>query len=158
MDRSLPLLVIGLIFGGAIGFTFAASQGITLDGHHHGNETHTNSHEAHHEALEVPDGTTAPTIAIAIEPDPVSGWNLEMQTTNFRFSPENAGQDHKTGEGHGHLYIDDTKTARLYGPWFHIPTLPSLPITITVGLYTNDHRPLGQNGTPIQASVIVEGE
>ena len=33
MDRSLWLLIIGLIFGGGIGFVTAAGNGITLDGH-----------------------------------------------------------------------------------------------------------------------------
>jgi hypothetical protein len=36
MDRSIPMLLIGLVFGGGIGFTVAASNGITLDGHDHG--------------------------------------------------------------------------------------------------------------------------
>ena len=35
MDRSLWLLVIGLVFGSGIGFVIAAGNGITLDGHDH---------------------------------------------------------------------------------------------------------------------------
>ncbi len=40
MDRSIPMLLIGLIFGGGIGFAVAAGNGITLDGHDHGKPGH----------------------------------------------------------------------------------------------------------------------
>ncbi|SIQ54773.1 hypothetical protein SAMN05421641_10988 [Paracoccus thiocyanatus] len=40
MDRSIPMLLIGLIFGGGMGFVAAAANGITLDGHHHGAHDH----------------------------------------------------------------------------------------------------------------------
>ena len=36
MDRSIPMLLIGLVFGGGVGFAVAAGNGITLDGHDHG--------------------------------------------------------------------------------------------------------------------------
>ena len=36
MDRSLALFAIGLVFGGGIGFAIAASNGVTFDGHDHG--------------------------------------------------------------------------------------------------------------------------
>lgn len=35
MDRGLALFLIGLIFGGGLGFLVAAGNGITLDGHDH---------------------------------------------------------------------------------------------------------------------------
>ncbi|MDW4496468.1 hypothetical protein R5H30_00625 [Sulfitobacter sp. D35] len=36
MDRGLFLFLIGLVFGGGIGFLLAAGYGVTLDGHDHG--------------------------------------------------------------------------------------------------------------------------
>ena len=36
MNRTLALFAIGLIFGGGIGFALAAGNGITFDGHDHG--------------------------------------------------------------------------------------------------------------------------
>ena len=35
MDRSIAMLLIGLIFGFGLGFVVAAANGITLDGHDH---------------------------------------------------------------------------------------------------------------------------
>jgi len=35
MNTGIPLLAVGLVFGGGIGFTIAAANGITLDGHDH---------------------------------------------------------------------------------------------------------------------------
>ncbi|MCY3830692.1 MAG: hypothetical protein OXF89_16305 [Rhodospirillaceae bacterium] len=35
MPRSLALLIIGLFFGGGIGFFLAAANNVALDGHHH---------------------------------------------------------------------------------------------------------------------------
>jgi len=35
MDRRLSMLLIGLLFGGGIGFTIAAGNGVTFDGHDH---------------------------------------------------------------------------------------------------------------------------
>lgn len=40
MDRGLALFLIGLLFGGGIGFVAAAGLGVTLDGHDHGAHDH----------------------------------------------------------------------------------------------------------------------
>ena len=40
MDRTIAMLCIGLIFGGGIGFTIAAGNGITFDGHDHADPSH----------------------------------------------------------------------------------------------------------------------
>ncbi len=38
MDRSIAMLLIGLIFGGGLGFVVAAANGITLNGHDHSHD------------------------------------------------------------------------------------------------------------------------
>ena len=35
MNRTLSLFVIGLVFGGGLGFAIAAGNGVTFDGHDH---------------------------------------------------------------------------------------------------------------------------
>lgn len=51
MDRSIAMLIIGLIFGGGLGFVIAAANGITLNGHDHshdhGSESATNEPHSH---------------------------------------------------------------------------------------------------------------
>lgn len=49
MDRSIAMLLIGLVFGFGLGFVVAAANGITLDGHDHsadhgGHEEHGHRH------------------------------------------------------------------------------------------------------------------
>lgn len=44
MDRSIAMLIIGLIFGGGLGFVVAAANGITLNGHDHGSEAPAEAH------------------------------------------------------------------------------------------------------------------
>lgn len=155
MDRSLPLLLIGLVFGGGIGFVIAASNGVTLDGHDHATD-HGAAETMHHDHTEtVPVTGPPPTLALSVVADPASGWNLHVDLGNFRFAPENASKAAVSGEGHAHIYANDTKIARLYGPWHHIATLPDGDVTIRVGLYTNDHKALTKDGKPISQSVTI---
>jgi len=106
MERSIALLVIGLIFGGGIGFVIAAGNGITLDGHDHEMhevelaDTHDHAHET---MMPLPSDGTAPGLDIAILKDAASGWNLHMTTRNFHFAPDHASGPHVDGEGHAHV-------------------------------------------------------
>lgn len=144
-------MLIGLVFGGGIGFVIAASNGVTLDGHDHAVD-HDTQHD-HSATVDV--SGDAPTLSMSITADPASGWNLHLDVTNFRFAPEHAGQLPVTGEGHAHLYVNDTKIARIYGPWFHIDTLPEGQATVRAALYSNDHKALTTNGTPINQTLTV---
>lgn len=162
MNTALPMLAIGLIFGGGIGFTIAAANGITLDGHdhsaHHGAMDHGGAeHAALHEAiLALPEDGDAPRLAIAVDQDPMSGWNLQIITENFTFSPENASRDHIPGEGHAHVYIDGVKLGRFYGPWVHLDGLPEGTVEVRVGLFSNDHRQLSVGDAALSETVIIE--
>lgn len=163
MNRTLSLFVIGLIFGGGIGFTIAAGTGATFDGHDHGDPSHhaagmahgASDHAAMHDTpVDVP-AADAPQVAIAITPDPMAGYNLHIMTENFTFSPQNASRTNVTGEGHAHVYINGQKLGRVYGPWMHLDGLPKGEVEIEVSLNTNDHSPLAVNGTPIAASQTI---
>jgi hypothetical protein len=151
-----------------LAFSCAFGSGLTLlnpavadPGHDHAmpEATADNSHgsiDHHHGMMEVPTGLPIPSVAIQVYPDPVSGWNLEIQTTNFRFAPENVNQANQPNQGHGHLYINGEKVSRVYGSWLHLPELPSGRNQITVGLNANNHATLTHNGSPIDSTVVVE--
>lgn len=47
MDRSIAMLLIGLIFGGGLGFVVAAANGITLNGHDHSHDHGTEASVPH---------------------------------------------------------------------------------------------------------------
>lgn len=166
MDRTIPILLIGLVFGGGIGFTLAAANGITLDGHDHGDPSHhagaqaLHAHAAaghdHGMPLSLPGGADAPTLGIAVEKDPVSGWNLQMKTAHFTFAPEHAGSAHVPGEGHVHVYANGVKIGRFYGSWVHLDDLPPGRVTLEVTLNANDHRPLAVDGAPVASRAIID--
>ncbi|MDG1170919.1 MAG: hypothetical protein P8N14_17140 [Sulfitobacter sp.] len=161
MSRSLSLFAIGLVFGGGIGFVIAAGNGVTFDGHDHGDPAHHGADADHammHDTpLDVP-AADAPQLSIMVTPDPVAGHNLHVMTGNFTFSPERASLANVTGEGHAHVYINGEKQGRLYGPWMHLDDLPKGEVEVKVTLSTNDHRPLAVNGTPVFAAQMITVE
>jgi hypothetical protein len=152
VTRALALFLIGLVFGGGAGFLLAASQGVTLDGHDHGDPAqHGAVTHQHGEMLEV----ASAGLSIDLQPDPTGGWNLHIQPTGFRFAPEHAGGPPVPGEGHAHVYANGGKIARAYGPWMHIASLPPGRVELSVTLTTNDRRPIAVDGRPVQAAVAV---
>ncbi len=127
---------------------------------HHENDDHHGDHhqgdDHHHESLEVPMGQPVPAIVLVVHPDAVRGWNLELQTTHFRFAPEQVNQANQPNVGHGHLYINGERISRVYGNWLHLPQLPPGRTEITVSLNANGHEALTYQGELIQDTVIVE--
>jgi len=83
----------------------------------------------------------------------MSGWNIQIETSNFSFAPEHASNVHEPGEGHAHLYINGKKIARMYGPWIHVPELLKARNTIKVTLNTNDHQTITVDGKPVEKSI-----
>jgi len=165
MDRSIAMLAIGLIFGGGIGFVIAAGNNVTLDGHEHSEAsgqipsmsqdmsqgTAQGGAHAHADNLMLDGDATVPELTIQVLEDVVSGWNLKLDVSNFRFAPENAGLAHVPGEGHAHVYVNGVKIARIYGVWMHIASLPEGAV-VEVTLNANDHRQLAVGDQPIKAS------
>ena len=151
MMRALALLLIGFVFGGGAGFVLGTSQSgapeevPVMD--------HSEHQHVHGEGLEMDAGTSAPTLAIDLRPDPVAGWNLHIRTSNFVFAAERAGEAHVPGEGHAHVYVNGEKVARAYGDWFHLDNLPAGPVELEVTLTSNDHRSLIVEGSPLSATL-----
>jgi len=99
----------------------------------------------------------APTIvAFRIVKDTVGGWNVFVATRNFEFAPELVNGPHVDNKGHAHLYIDGSKLARLYGPAYHIESLPFGPHEMKVVLNTNGHEEYAIRGRPIQAVLAID--
>lgn len=101
-------------------------------------------------------GQPVPSLQLVVHPDAKQGWNLELQVSNFRFAPELINQANQPNMGHGHLYINGEKQGRVYGPWLHLPHLPSGQNTITVSLNANGHEALTHQGQPIAATIVIE--
>jgi hypothetical protein len=127
----------------------------------HGHGTSAGPHAAHaaheHGRLEIGPGEPVPSVEVAAAPDLKNkGWNLRIETDNFRFAPEHASGEHVPGEGHGHLYVDGEKVTRLYGEWHFLGTLSPGRHTIRVTLNSNDHNDYVSNGEVIAAETTVD--
>lgn len=164
MNRPVAMLLIGLIFGGGIGFTIAAGTGVTLDGHDHGaqllgdaghhSEPMKSDDHNHSQIISLPEGPNAPTLRIeAFRDGP--GWNLHVIVTNFELTPERVGSKHVAGEGHGHVYLNGVKQARLYSEWYHIDKVPDGDVVVRVTLNSNDHSALSVEASLIEATLIL---
>lgn len=103
--------------------------------------------------VEITDPGKIPTIDLQLVEDESSGYALHIQTTNFRFAPENTGKAYVEGEGHAHIFIDNQKTGRAYSPWVYIEPLTKGSHQIKVTLNTNDHRLFLVEGKPVEAVI-----
>jgi hypothetical protein len=111
-----------------------------------------------HGGFEIPEGEAVPTVEVLATQDAVSGWNLQVITTDFIFAPERAGREFVLGEGHAHLYVDGEKRDRLYGPWYHLDNLAPGEHTIEVTLNGNNHAVYQSGGRPISHEITIDGE
>jgi hypothetical protein len=107
----------------------------------------------HDMKMEVKNKQNPPTIQLKIEPDMMDGWNLQIQTQNFKFTPENVGKHSMDAEGHAHLYINGQKIARIYSNWYHLEGLPSGKHIIRITLNTNHHGTFTWNGKNIESEI-----
>ncbi|QFU09736.1 hypothetical protein PARPLA_00701 [Rhodobacteraceae bacterium THAF1] len=151
--RALALGVIGLVIGVGLGVFLAVSQGWEMAGHDHSDPAHHGAgmDHAHDMPLDV-SGSDAPSLTVEATPDPMAGWNLYLEPTNFTFAPESASGDHVAGQGHAHVYVDGVKLGRFYGPWVHVPTGGYVQVTLT----SNDHRPLAVDGEAVAVDLTLD--
>ena len=142
----LLMIVTGLV----VGVCFSV---LSNDSHH--GELHSMAHPAsHHGTLSIDQDDIIPSIKqLVLTKDPMSGWNLFIDTENFRFSPDHVGTAHVPGEGHAHLYINGQKVARLYSPWFYLPATEDPMLEIKVTLNANSHEVMQRKGKSIALSM-----
>ena len=145
-----PLPVIAGIFLLYLGSAHAAG----MHGSHAG-QMAAGQHGMAHGAIEVGNAPNPPTVKVAVRPDAKAGWNLQVQTQNFRWAPERASAQHVAGEGHAHLYIDGKKITRLYGEWYFLPSLRPGSHMIRVTLNANTHEDYTVGGRLVEDVVTV---
>ena len=130
------------------GEPITATAVFTVPAHDHG-------HHSHDAPEELEYAGDAPTLEVRVEPDPKSGHNVFVTLDGMTLSAEHASGDHFDGEGHLHIYANGQKLGRLYGLATHVPALPDGEVEISVGAYSNDHRPYVVDGEPVSASTTI---
>ncbi|MFG6518923.1 hypothetical protein ACGYLX_15855 [Sulfitobacter sp. 1A13496] len=110
-----------------------------------------------HPLREVAAGLPVPTITHLVFPDEMDGYNVQVLTENFTFTPSAINKDVVENKGHAHLYINGEKISRVYGNWVHIPSnlLVAGANAVSVTLNANDHSEWAKDGKSIGSTVIV---
>ena len=102
-----------------------------------------------HGGLYEMDAADAPTLHLRLIRLKTGGVIIRAITENFVFTPDNIDKPPVAGAGHGHLYIDGEKIGRVLGKWHLVDSLPQDAETLSVTLYSNDHRAYAVDGIPI---------
>ena len=116
-------------------------------------QAHTHKHG--HNQIEVSTMADKPSVTLQAKRDAMGGWNIHIETINFRFAPENVNGHPTAGEGHAHLYVDGMKVTRVYGPWFFLSELPAGTHSLEVTLNANDHSGFVLKGEPVADSIDI---
>lgn len=117
------------------------------------------AHDGHvHKTHDVAAKGAPEIVEFRVVKDAVEGWNVFFATRNFAFAPELVNTRHVEGKGHAHLYINGSKLARLYGPAYHIDSLPFGPHEMKIVLNTNMHEEYAILGRPIQAVLSIDAQ
>ena len=155
MKKSQFLQLLFISIGLLIGSYFSKRNFALHQEEAHGfSRTHKNMS---HGLLDVSRDSIIPAIVkLELTKDPMSGWNLFIETTNFKFTPENVNQPHQSGTGHAHLYINGQKYARVYSPYFYLPDLVGGKNELRVTLNANGHENLALKEKPIEKTVIIK--
>ena len=101
------------------------------------------------------EGDEQPSLYLSVQPYDSYGWVVIYNANNFTFNAENASSQHIQGEGHGHLYVNDVKIARLYGEPYYLRDLNMGANTIRITLNTNNHLSYVFNGAAIEKNVEI---
>ena len=101
------------------------------------------------------EGDDQPSLYLSVQPYDSYGWVVIYNANNFTFNAENASSQHIQGEGHGHLYVNDVKIARLYGEPHYLRDLNMGANTIRITLNTNNHLSYVFNGAAIEKNVEI---
>ena len=110
-----------------------------------------------HPPLAVSQDAPVPTVTHLVFPDPMGGYNVQILTRNFQFTPANINRDPQDNEGHAHIYINDVKYARIYSDWFNLPASALLPgeNQVKVTLNANNHSEWSVDDIPVSSTVSV---
>lgn len=114
-----------------------------------------NAHQ--HPALEVSAQAPTPNVTHLVFPDVMGGYNVQILSSNFTFTPAAINRPPEDNEGHAHIYVNGAKVARVYSNWFHLSDslLNAGENEVRVTLNANNHSEWAVNGVPISSVVQV---
>jgi len=115
---------------------------------------------AHHGGVRIiAEDLPKPSVTHLAFPDRVDGYNVQILTKDFNFSPESVDLAVTKNTGHAHIFVNGRKVARVYSEWYHLPASYLEPGTnlVTVTLNANDHSFWAtSDGVVITSTIRVE--
>lgn len=106
----------------------------------------------HHGAALAVEATPSPILALTVLETPSSeGFEVGLGLENFEFLVAADDAEHVPNQGHAHVYLNGLKLGRLYEDTLRVGGLKSGDYSLRIGLFTNDHRPYGLAGDPVEA-------
>ena len=110
-----------------------------------------------HPVLNVSDTSLTPSVNHLVFPDAMDGYNVQIMTQNFKFTPASINRAVVENEGHAHIYVNGEKIARVYSNWYHLSTdlFKSGVNLVSVTLNANDHSEWAVNNETIASTVRV---
>jgi hypothetical protein len=110
-----------------------------------------------HPLLPVSADLPVPSVTHLMFSDVMGGFNLQILARNFEFTPAAINRQPEYNSGHAHVYVNGVKYARVYSPWFHLPTnaLKVGENFIKVTLNANNHSEWAKDGKAISSVVKI---
>ncbi len=111
-----------------------------------------------HPPREVSPELPMPSVNHLMFPDMMDGFNIQILTSNFSFTPAAINRAPVDNEGHAHIYVNGVKIARVYSDWYHLPgtILKMGDNEVRVTLNANDHSEWTVDGVPVSSVVRVQ--
>ncbi|MET8858618.1 hypothetical protein [Streptomyces sp. NPDC004579] len=99
----------------------------------------------------------APQVAIEIQPDPATGWDVRLTVRDFAFSPAGTRAVPVAGHGIAHLYVDGRTVARLRTAEYHLAEdlVPRGTHHVTARLYADDGTVWAVRGKPVESTADI---
>ena len=146
---------VGIFVGYYLGVSYHGYDEETIDIAKENHESHSHDHSTHsHSTIEVT-SENKPQVEVVVHKDPKSGYNVEITTENFEFSPQRASTEHIEGEGHAHLFVNNEKISRIYSNWYYLSSLEKGHNEIRVTLNSNNHNDYTVSGEIVEATTMI---
>ncbi|MDO3387432.1 hypothetical protein QWI17_16440 [Gilvimarinus sp. SDUM040013] len=113
-----------------------------------------------HAMRQIPEGSTLPSLSLALHRDTKSGFNLAIQTKDFYLEPPELASDNQglILEGHAHIFINGEKIYRAYSQHIHLPAeLFDEGINqIMVSLNDHEHNTWSKGSRMVMSTLVID--
>ena len=151
-------LVVGFLnepaFEGMLNGVYLSVTKVAEHGHGHG-EPSDSSADHHATAPGAIESEVPISIRFTTEVDDKGGVDIQITTEGWLWTPDNVDGEHVPGEGHAHIYVDDVKIGRIYGPTYHLEGVEPGEREVRISLNSNSHDELTYGGDAVEAISMV---